>query len=45
MRQRGLPEAEARNLLTQAFLAEALDAAPEDAREALLEQLQAWLAA
>ena len=43
MRQRGIGEAEARALLTEAFIAEALDEAG-DLEDALREQARAWLA-
>lgn len=43
MRQRGIPEAAARALLTEAFLAEALDEASEAVRETLQAQARAWL--
>ncbi|MEM7767407.1 MAG: SufD family Fe-S cluster assembly protein [Pseudomonadota bacterium] len=45
MRQRGLPEADARALLTEAFIAEALETAPDMARDALREVAQNWLRA
>lgn len=46
MRARGLPEIEARALLTEAFLAEAIpDWAPEDVREEALKRIRDWLAA
>ncbi|MEO0606664.1 MAG: SufD family Fe-S cluster assembly protein [Pseudomonadota bacterium] len=44
MRQRGIPEAQARALLTEAFIAEALDAASETVHEALLTSARAFLA-
>ncbi|MEM7640531.1 MAG: SufD family Fe-S cluster assembly protein [Pseudomonadota bacterium] len=44
MRQRGIPEAEARALLTEAFVAEALEDASEGVHEALLESARAFLA-
>lgn len=43
MRQRGIPEAEARALLTQAFIAEALEDASESVQEALLDAAQSFL--
>ncbi|MEZ5947438.1 MAG: SufD family Fe-S cluster assembly protein [Hyphomonas sp.] len=43
MRQRGIGEAEARALLTEAFIAEALEAAG-DLEDILREQAQGWLA-
>ncbi len=46
LRCRGIPEAKARSLLIQAFLAEAVEeAAPEALREALNARIIAWLAA
>lgn len=44
MRQRGIPEAQARALLTEAFIAEAMDEASESVREALLEAARDFLA-
>ncbi|MEO1303713.1 MAG: SufD family Fe-S cluster assembly protein [Pseudomonadota bacterium] len=44
MRQRGIPEAEARALLTQAFVAEALEDANESVRDALLDAAREFLA-
>ncbi len=44
MRQRGLPEAEARALLTEAFVAEALAGAHPAAGEIMLETARKWLA-
>ncbi len=44
MRQRGLPETEARALLTQAFIAEALAAAPEAVGDILRDQARSFLA-
>ena len=44
MRQRGIPEAEARALLTEAFVAEALEDASESVREALLDAARSFLA-
>jgi len=43
LRQRGLTEATARAVLTEAFIAEALETAPEDVREALIEEARQWL--
>lgn len=43
LRQRGIPEAEAKALLTQAFVAEALESAPEPAAEILRTAAEAWL--
>ena len=43
MRQRGIPEAEARALLTEAFVAEALEEASETAQEALLDAARRFL--
>jgi Fe-S cluster assembly protein SufD len=43
MRQRGIPEAEARALLTEAFIAEALDEASESVRDALLDAARSFL--
>lgn len=44
LRQRGLPEAEARAVLTEAFIAEALEEAPENLRDILRGEAGAWLA-
>ena len=44
LRQRGIPEAEAKALLTEAFIAEALGAAPETLRDTLASEARAWLA-
>lgn len=44
MRQRGIPEVQARALLTEAFIAEALESAPEDLQDAMLEAARNWLA-
>ena len=45
MRQRGIPIAQARALLTEAFLAEAFDdMADEDLKESLLGKVRGWLA-
>jgi len=43
LRQRGLSESIARAVLTEAFIAEALETAPEDVREALIEEARQWL--
>jgi Fe-S cluster assembly protein SufD len=43
MRQRGIAEEEARALLTEAFIAEALEEAGE-LEDVLREQARAWLA-
>ena len=43
MRQRGIPEQQARALLTEAFVAEALEEASESVREALLEAARGFL--
>lgn len=43
MRQRGIPEAEARALLTEAFIAEALEDASESVHDALLDAARAFL--
>ena len=43
MRQRGIPEAEARNLLIRSFMAEAI-ANAGDLEEILLDEIEAWLA-
>ena len=43
MRQRGIPEAVAKAMLTEAFVAEALETAHDVAREALLETARSWL--
>ena len=43
LRQRGIPLAEAKAMLTQAFVAEALEAASEQVREALLETARSFL--
>lgn len=43
MRQRGIPEAQARALLTEAFVAEALDEASESVHDALLDAARAFL--
>lgn len=44
MRQRGICEAQAKAMLTEAFIAQALESAPEAAREVLLQTAQSWLA-
>lgn len=43
LRQRGIPEAQARGLLTEAFIAEALSTAEESVRDVLLAEAQSWL--
>lgn len=43
LRQRGIPEKQARALLTEAFIIEALDDAPEVVRDILVEEARAWL--
>lgn len=43
LRQRGIPERQARGMLTEAFIAEALGRADESVRDALLAEAQAWL--
>ncbi|MEQ9435471.1 SufD family Fe-S cluster assembly protein [Hyphomonas sp.] len=43
LRQRGIPEWQARGMLTEAFIAEALSAADESVRDVLLAEAQAWL--
>ncbi|MHA7900014.1 MAG: SufB/SufD family protein [Henriciella sp.] len=43
MRQRGIPEAEARALLTEAFIAEALEEASESVQAALLDAARSFL--
>ena len=43
MRQRGLPLAQARALLTLSFIASALESAPSGPREALLGEAERWL--
>ncbi len=45
LRQRGIPLVQARAMLTQAFIAEALDTANEDARVAMLEAARDFLEA
>lgn len=44
MRQRGLPLAQARAMLTLSFIASALESAPPAPREALLSEAERWLA-
>ena len=45
MRSRGVPEAEARALLIEAFLAETIpDGLPEALRDELVAAMQTWLA-
>lgn len=43
MRQRGIPEAEARALLTEAFVAEALEEAHDSVQEALMDAARSFL--
>ena len=43
LRQRGIPETQARAMLTEAFIAEALSTADESVREVLLTEAQNWL--
>jgi len=43
LRQRGIPEKQARGMLTEAFIAEALGRADESVRDVLLAEAQAWL--
>ncbi|MEL7482555.1 MAG: SufD family Fe-S cluster assembly protein, partial [Pseudomonadota bacterium] len=43
LRQRGIPDAAAKALLTEAFVSEALDAAPDAAKERLLDMARFWL--
>ena len=43
MRQRGIPEAQARALLTEAFIAEALEDASEVVSAALVDAARSWL--
>lgn len=43
MRQRGIPEKDARALLTEAFVAEALEDAPEALAEAMTTKARSWL--
>lgn len=44
MRQRGIPEVQAKALLTEAFVAEALETAYDGAGQIMLETAQHWLA-
>ncbi|MCR9080338.1 MAG: SufD family Fe-S cluster assembly protein [Hyphomonadaceae bacterium] len=44
MRQRGIPEAQARALLTEAFVSEALEEANDGVRDALLDAARSFLA-
>jgi len=44
MRQRGIPEADAKAMLTEAFIAEALETAFEGADQIMLETARGWLA-
>ena len=43
LRQRGIPETQARAMLTEAFIAEALSTADESVRDELLTEAQNWL--
>lgn len=43
LRQRGIPEKQARGMLTEAFIAEALGTADDSVRLVMLAQAQAWL--
>ena len=43
MRQRGIPEATAKAMLTEAFVAEALESADNAVHDVLLETARAWL--
>ena len=43
MRQRGIPEAQARALLTEAFVAEALEEASDGVRDAMLDAARSFL--
>ncbi|KAF0184069.1 MAG: SufD family Fe-S cluster assembly protein [Hyphomonadaceae bacterium] len=46
IRQRGVPESEARALLVEAFLGEAIsDGLPEDLQREILDRIRAWLGA
>jgi Fe-S cluster assembly protein SufD len=46
IRQRGIPEGEARALLVEAFLVEAIsDDLPEDMKQEILDRIRAWLGA
>lgn len=44
LRQRGIPERQAKAMLTQAFITEALETAFQGAEEIMLETARAWLA-
>ncbi len=44
LRQRGIPEGQAKAMLTEAFIAEALETAYEGADEIMLETARGWLA-
>lgn len=44
MRQRGISEAQAKAMLTEAFIADALETAPEMVRDVLQKTAQGWLA-
>lgn len=44
LRQRGIPERQARGMLTEAFIAEALETADETVRDVMLAEAQDWLA-
>ena len=44
LRQRGIPEAQAKAMLTEAFVAEALETGFEGADEIMLEAARGWLA-
>jgi Fe-S cluster assembly protein SufD len=43
MRQRGIPEAEARAMLTESFIAEAFEAADPKIADILMEEARRWL--
>jgi len=43
LRQRGIPERQARGMLTEAFIAEALGTADESVRDVLFAEAQVWL--
>jgi Fe-S cluster assembly protein SufD len=43
MRQRGIPETEARAMLTESFIAEAFEAADPAIAGILMEEARAWL--
>ena len=46
MRQRGIPKAQAKALLTEAFLASVFDTLEDDVmRESLIEKMRGWLTA